>query len=160
MKVCPLAETQDLEAIINDPTVRIIACQNLEDYLKGHIPGTFYLNPKSLDDFKGKKIALSISFEKARALFGLFGIDNDVRVIAYENEGVLNTSPFFFVLDYFGHKRVQILNGGFNKWVKEGRTVTNKIERVFVRQFNPKPNPNINTRDVRNSFEDENAENY
>jgi thiosulfate/3-mercaptopyruvate sulfurtransferase len=48
-------------------------------------------------------------------------IPRDVSVVVYDSQGIFSSPRCFEILRYFGHEKVRILNGGFKKWLVEGR---------------------------------------
>ena len=49
------------------------------------------------------------------------GIGDDTEVLAYDASGSLYASRLWWCLNYYGHSQVRILNGGWDRWLKEGR---------------------------------------
>ena len=45
----------------------------------------------------------------------------------------------FFVLEYFGHERVRVMNGGLAKWRREGRPLEIAAPAIAPRRFEPRP---------------------
>ncbi|MBI3990169.1 MAG: sulfurtransferase [candidate division NC10 bacterium] len=138
-----LIETQELAARLNDPDLRIVDLRSEEEYQQGHIPGAVHGNPRSLDDLEANKQGLPLPAENAGAIFGGLGIDERTRVVAYDNMGGLFAARLFYVLEFFGHKNVQILNGGMDKWIREGRPQTTEVPKVPMKSFVAKENPDV-----------------
>ena len=72
------------------------------------------------------------------------GIGDDTLVVAYDNSRSLYAGRLWWALQYYGHKNVKVLNGGWEKWVREGRPVS--IEGPTPRtgkKFTPKPDPSL-----------------
>ena len=57
------------------------------------------------------------------AVFGRLGISSEVQVIVYDEITGIFASRFWWMLRYLGHEAVAVLDGGFAKWVREGRAV-------------------------------------
>lgn len=138
-----LLDTQELASRLNDPDLRIVDLRSKEDYQQGHIPGAVHVNPRSLDDLEANKRGLPLPTEKADAIFGPLGIDGRTRVVAYDSMGGLFAARLFYVLEFFGHKNVQILNGGMDKWIGEGRPQTAEVPKVPTRPFVARENPDV-----------------
>ena len=57
------------------------------------------------------------------------------NIICYDNVGIFSSPRVAWTMRFFGAERVRVLNGGFKKWVKEGRKVesgesnSNHLER-------------------------------
>src|SRR5262249_30740590 len=116
-----LVETDALARLLGAPGVRIVdlrgdAGRGEAAYRAGHVPGAVYLSSRELDDSRRNAEGLPIRPEKAAALFGGLGIDHDTAVIAYDDAGGLVAARLFFVLEYYGHTRIRLLNGGLAKW--------------------------------------------
>jgi thiosulfate/3-mercaptopyruvate sulfurtransferase len=57
------------------------------------------------------------------------GIGDDTDVVAYD-AGSTTAGRLWWCLNYYGHTRVRVLNGGWNLWLKEGRPVTMAVPEV------------------------------
>jgi thiosulfate/3-mercaptopyruvate sulfurtransferase len=97
--------------------------RTMDEYKAGHIPGAVYLESNvvwdEVDSIPGMLPRVDTvvrSLEKA-------GIGNNLAVVIYDSIGGLWASRLFWALEYLGHKDVHLLNGGWNKWVQEGREV-------------------------------------
>ncbi len=143
-----LVETQELEHLLGNPSLRLVdlraqGARGYEEYAFGHIPGALYLNWQGLDDLKSNQKGLPMDQAKAEALFSRLGIDENTGVIAYDDSGGLFAARLFFVLEFFGHAKVAVLNGGFSKWVNEDRALTDEEPKITPKKFVARPNPNL-----------------
>ena len=43
---------------------------------------------------------------------------------------IVSSCRLWFVLKYFGHKKVSVLNGGMKKWLKENRPTSNDVYKL------------------------------
>ena len=55
------------------------------------------------------------------------GLNNDDHVIIYDNSPLLSSARCWFMLRYFGHKKISILEGGIKEWKIIGGEISNKI---------------------------------
>ena len=129
-----LAETAWLAQHLNDPSIRIVDMRSEGAFQKGHIPGAVNLGWKALKDTDNELYV--IPPEKLAELMGQQGIGNDTTVVAYDDQGGLGPARLWWVLDYYGHRTTKILNGGWNKWVKEKLPVTTERSTPAPTQFN------------------------
>ncbi|HEX2277841.1 MAG TPA: sulfurtransferase, partial [Candidatus Tectomicrobia bacterium] len=53
----------------------------------------------------------------------------------YDDQGGLGPARLWWVLDYYGHDKTKVLNGGWNKWTKEKRPVTTEVPPPQPVQF-------------------------
>ena len=137
-----LIGTDELARFLGTPGVRIVDLRSDPEkgqaaYRAGHVPGAQYLSPRELDDARANAEGLPIRPEKAAALFGGLGIDHDTTVVAYDDAGGVYAARLFFVLEYYGHTRTRVLNGGLAKWQREGRPLTQNAPKVEAKRFVP-----------------------
>ena len=126
-----LAETDWLAAHLTDLNLRIVDCRYYYDgrvgrdaYLAGHIPGAVYMaHPTDLSDPTATPPNLAPRPEGVAATMGRLGIGNDTLVIGYDDEGAHTAARLWWVLAYYGHTKVKLLNGGIVKWLAEGRPI-------------------------------------
>src|SRR3989304_6461562 len=70
-------------------------------------------------------------------------MDENAGVVAYDDGGGLWPARLFFVLEFFGHKNVAVLNGGLTKWTQEGRSLSANEPKITSKKFVARPNPNL-----------------
>ena len=101
-----------------------------KEYLEKHIPNAMFWD---IDEHSDKNSSyphmISGSNYWTKMLLS-FGITNHDHIIVYDHSHLYSACRLWFVLRYFGHKKVSILNGGFQKWLKEKKPVTQKIDRI------------------------------
>jgi thiosulfate/3-mercaptopyruvate sulfurtransferase len=138
-----LVSTDELAALSGQRDVVIIDARDAEEYRKLHIPGSINISketfrePEDLD-YKSE-YGFLISPEKAAKVFGNAGIDENTRVIVYGTNSFPNASIPFVLLKQFGHDNVQVMQGEIEKWVKEGRPLTDVVPAVKPKKFSVKP---------------------
>ncbi len=92
-----------------DPTV----------YEKGHIEGAVGWNwKKDLQDQLARDIAPKEALEH---LLGKSGIAPDTHILLYGDNNNWFAAYAYWALKYYGHDKVQLVDGGRVKWEKEGR---------------------------------------
>jgi thiosulfate/3-mercaptopyruvate sulfurtransferase len=132
---------------LDDPGVRIIDCAVLEAYRRAHIPGAVHLpvhyylkesGPPGTDH--GTFVMPQAEFE---ALMGRLGVSNDTLVVPYDDNNALLAARMWWVLNYYGHPNVRVLNGGWHRWLTEGRPVTFHATRPAPATFVARPNPDL-----------------
>ena len=138
-----LVETGELAGMLGTPSLRIVDLRSGTTggvaYRVGHVPGAAHLDAGELDDPAANAEGLPIRAEAAAALFGRLGIDHETTVVAYDDGGSVLAARLLFVLEYFGHERVRVLNGGLSKWRREGRPLERTAPPITPRRFEPRP---------------------
>lgn len=148
-----LAETDWLAEHLDDPNIRVVDMRAADAYKAGHIKNAVHLTFDKLKDSEDK---LHVVNEKqVGPLMESLGIGDDTLVVAYDNQGGLGPARLWWVLDYYGHTKMKILNGGWNKWTKEGRSTVADEPKITPAKFTPKVNPNVicGISDVKNAID-------
>ena len=121
--------SNELRSIINNENVVIFDCRfdlanpewGFNDYLTGHIPNAIYAN---LDNDLSAPINPTTgrhplpAREKFFQTCSSWGIDATKQVIVYDTSAGSFASRLWWMLKYYGHELVAILEGGLNNWVR------------------------------------------
>ena len=132
MPFTTLIDTGELAELLSSPQVAIVDSRfTLDDlgwgkrgYQELHIPGAVFADVE--DELSGYKTGLNgrhpLPDQSALgALLSRSGIDDTVQVVAYDQGAGMYASRLWWLLKWQGHDAVAVLNGGFAKWVREGR---------------------------------------
>ena len=119
----PLIDVPQLKKLMDSGTanVRILEpSAKLTDFQKGHIPTAVPLhwvkdmiNPKVVEKYS------NLEPEQFVELAAELGIDNDTRIVIYDRLNSRLSTRLYWMLKYFGHDKVQVLDGGFAAWESE-----------------------------------------
>jgi thiosulfate/3-mercaptopyruvate sulfurtransferase len=138
MNYMTLISTDALAAHLADPDLVIVDCRhNLTDadagantYRAAHLPGAFFLH---LDrDLSGPKTGKNgrhplPEIPVLAATLGRLGIDRTKQVVAYDQNSGMWASRLWWMLQWLGHDRVAVLDGGVDKWTAEHRPLTSEL---------------------------------
>ncbi len=137
-----LISTGELEERLGRGDLSLIDLRSdLPAYLKGHIPGAVYVHLESLRA-SGYGVPTDVlSPEGYASLLSQLGIRLDRPVVIYSSaEGVHFTATYLaWLLLGFGHQQISILDGGFEKWTAEGRTISMSYPDISPSQFPSSP---------------------
>jgi thiosulfate/3-mercaptopyruvate sulfurtransferase len=149
-----LITTEQLAASLEDPAFVIVDCRFLltdvewgrRVYLEAHIPGARYAH---LDDqLSGPKTGtngrhpLPDPDVLAEAL-GRLGIERGRQVAAYDQDTGMYASRLWWLLRWLGHDEAAVLDGGFAKWLAEGRPTRAGEEAARPARFTGTPRPDM-----------------
>ncbi len=142
-----LVSTADLAARLGDPALVVVDVRHdlasperwgEERYAQGHLPGARFAH---LDrDLSAAKTGrngrhpLPDAADAARVM-GRLGIGGDSQVVAYDNGSGMFAVRLWWMLRWLGHDAVAVLDGGFDKWTREGRPVTPEVPVVVPQVF-------------------------
>jgi thiosulfate/3-mercaptopyruvate sulfurtransferase len=132
-----LVEPTELAGILQHPDVRIVDMRSsLTDYLQGHIPNSVYLHFENLrvpqEGVPGQapdRICLE------RLMGDGLSLSNDMWCIIYSERSNGNATFLAWALDFLGHKKVGILNGGWERWVSEKLPTTQDYPAIKAKKF-------------------------
>ncbi len=146
----PLVETEWLAEHLSDTNLRLVDARwrgdgsGREVYLAGHIPGAVHLDWQrdlGWTDEQGVRDLLLPPDQFAEAM-GAAGIGDETLVVAYAETDHSGAARLWWALRYYGHDQVVVLNGGWTKWVAEGRAVSIEIPQPLPASFTPHPRSN------------------
>ncbi len=106
-----------IQYLVRDTRVRAVDVRSREDYTKGHIP---YAVSLPVDEL----IETCNDLKDWEEVFGQNGISNHTELVLYDHRYNLTSSLLLWILEYFGHKKVSVLHGGFSGWTEKGYTVS------------------------------------
>jgi thiosulfate/3-mercaptopyruvate sulfurtransferase len=134
-----LVDTDWVAAHAADANVRIVDMRQ-SGYEAGHVPRAFYLSPVAIRDAQNPPTFLPTpaAFE---ALMRKLGISNATRVVVYDERGGIYAARLWWILNYFGHSNVALVNGGWVKWTAEHRPTSTEAIAAHDVSFTAKPQP-------------------
>jgi thiosulfate/3-mercaptopyruvate sulfurtransferase len=111
---------------LNDPHVRIVESdEDVVLYDVRHIPGAVKIDWVS--DLNDPVVRDYIDSEGFARLLSEKGIGNDTTVVFYGDKNNWWACYAFWVFQLFGHTNARVMNGGRQKWIDEGRELTQEV---------------------------------
>jgi thiosulfate/3-mercaptopyruvate sulfurtransferase len=134
-----LVETAWVAAHAADANVRVVDMRQ-SGYPDGHVPGAVYVSPVAIRDATSPPTFLptAAAFEE---MMVKLGISDSTRVIVYDERGGIYAARLWWILNYFGHSNVALMNGGWLKWAAEGRPSSTNAPAISSARFTAKPQP-------------------
>jgi thiosulfate/3-mercaptopyruvate sulfurtransferase len=93
------------------------------EYLAQHIPGAVHFDIDTIKDHSNPLPHMLPSETEFSASVGAMGISEDMTIIIYDGAGLFAAPRVRWTFQVMGAKDVRILEGGFPKWLAEGRAV-------------------------------------
>lgn len=91
------------------------------EYLQAHIPGALFLDIDEISDRSNPAPHMLPRAAEFGAAMEELGLGRSDRIVVYDNSPTRNAARGWFMLRHFGADQVAILDGGFQKWIAEGR---------------------------------------
>ncbi|RAP73363.1 sulfurtransferase [Paenibacillus montanisoli] len=109
-----------------------------EAYTESHIPGAVYLDLEKdlsspVEEHGGRHPLPDIA--ALTATLSRVGINNESRVIAYDDQGGAMASRLWWLLKYLGHEQVYVMDEGFTAWKNAGFPVSAEQKVLIPSQF-------------------------
>jgi thiosulfate/3-mercaptopyruvate sulfurtransferase len=124
-----LVSTEWLAEHLNDAGLVVAEVdENPDLYDEGHIPGAVKLHWRDdLQDPVERDLVDKDAFER---LLGERGISNDTALVLYGDKNNWFAAYAYWYLKIYGHGDVRIVDGGRQKWIDEGRELTQDAPSV------------------------------
>jgi thiosulfate/3-mercaptopyruvate sulfurtransferase len=148
-----LVSTDWLAARLNDADIRIADVRwylfekdkhGREEYLRGHLPGAIFLDVDAdlaapFGQGPGRHPlpppdAFAETMSRA-------GVGAETHVIAYDDRGGATAARLWWLLRYYGHDNVSLLDGGIVRWIAEGRPLQTDVPHPPRTTFVARPRP-------------------
>lgn len=115
-----LADIDWLKTNIDSSDVIIVDMNPYNMYAKGHIKNAINLPINEIRAVVNGVPGMMPPVGQLEEKLGSLGISNDTTVVIYDDLGGLNASRLFLTLEYLGHKKIRVINGGAASWVAAG----------------------------------------
>jgi thiosulfate/3-mercaptopyruvate sulfurtransferase len=136
-----LISSQDLYKLIKkQDNTSVIDSRPFSEYKNGHVPGAVNIDLFQLHWFDTTKRGIKDFNRQSRLLLSNIGISKDSKVIFYDNVSGISSARGVWLLLYFSHKNVCMLDGGFEKWKKHRYPIEVKSNPLRNVRFIGKPN--------------------
>ena len=95
----------------------------LAEFVEAHIPGARFFDIAEVADRDHPAPHMLPSAALFGAAMVALGVGRDDRIIVYDNSPLRTAARGWFMLRHFGAEQVAILDGGLQKWRREGRAL-------------------------------------
>lgn len=125
-----LVSTEWLAQHLGDPDLSIVDSSwfmpasgrsGREEFLASHIPGARFLDIDEISDRSDPAPHMLPTAAEFGAAMERLGIGRGDRIVVYDNSPTRTAARGWFTFRHFGAPNVAILDGGFQKWLAEGR---------------------------------------
>lgn len=145
-----LVSTEWLASHLSAPDVRVVdaswytPAQNRnarEEYEAEHIPGAVFFDIDEIADTDSPLPHMLPPAEKFSSKVRKLGLGNGNKIVIYDGTGFSSAAArAWWMFRTFGHRDVCVLDGGFPKWLREGRQVEDlppvPRNRHFISHYN------------------------
>jgi len=127
----PLVTADWLHEHLDHSAIRIVDTRKGDGYTTSHIAGALCLDASPFLRNDGDVIGAA----EFALLMSRLGIAAGTTVIAYDDGNNLFAARLWWVLKYYGHVDVRVLDGGWDHWVAENRPCHNVVTTAVPARF-------------------------
>jgi thiosulfate/3-mercaptopyruvate sulfurtransferase len=129
--------------MMGDRNLLIVDARPFPSYAESHIPGAINIDLVQFHWIDTSKSGIIQFNRQSRLLLSNIGVTKDKFVVFYDDISGTSASRGVWLLQYFSHRKVAMLDGGFNKWKVEGYKTETKTNPFIHSNFKGEPNPKV-----------------
>jgi thiosulfate/3-mercaptopyruvate sulfurtransferase len=127
-----LVSTDWLAAHLKNPDLRVLdASMYLPDsgrdakaeYDAAHIPGARFFDIDDISDHRSELPHMVPPVEKFMSRLRAMGVGDGHQVVVYDGSGLMSAARVWWLFRLMGQTDIAVLDGGFPKWLAEGREI-------------------------------------
>ena len=138
-----LISTSKLNSILDNSDIIIADTRSFKEYSEGHIPGSVHLDLFAFHWIDTTKQGIENFNDQARKLLSFLGVSSEKKIIFYDSVSGMLAARGVWMLMYFSHQNVFMLNGGIKKWKKENLLLETKANNFKPSKFLGKINSDL-----------------
>lgn len=93
------------------------------EYNAGHIPGARFFDIDEISDARSSLPHMAPPVEKFMSRMRAMGVGDGHQVVVYDGAGLFSAARVWWLFRLMGKTDVAVLDGGYPKWIAEGRAV-------------------------------------
>jgi thiosulfate/3-mercaptopyruvate sulfurtransferase len=128
---------------LGTPGLRVVDLREQDAYVSAHVPGAARLDLSDLGSKVDGMDNVLLPPKDFGDLMSRCGISNADAVVAYDDQWGLAAARLVWALHRYGHDRVGVLDGGWDRWVDEGRPSAVGEEPIPDGTFEPVPRVDV-----------------
>jgi thiosulfate/3-mercaptopyruvate sulfurtransferase len=149
----PMAQTYTRETILTTPAelrqklgssdLCIVDVRPAEEFARGHIPGAVHFDLFGLSLIDTRDLPLQAFMAMIHHVLELRGVSEAKEVVFYENNSGMRAARGLWFMEYFGHPRARMLDGGIAGWKEAGGQVSTEAAPPKAATFKTSTRPEV-----------------
>lgn len=124
----------------SDPNVRLVEVGgSSQSYEEGHLPGAVFLSMGALSNPDEPVQNMIATREQLSAALSSVGIEPGQTVVLHDRQNNLQAARAYWVLKYYQHPDVRVLNGGVTKWTADGGALSAEAVEIEASAYDAAP---------------------
>jgi thiosulfate/3-mercaptopyruvate sulfurtransferase len=138
-----LIEGKELAKCLTHSKILVVDTRPFTAYSHGHIPGAINVDLFQFHWLDTSTRGIKDFERQTRILLSNIGVNECHRVVFYDEISGMSAARGVWLLLYFSHKHVCMLDGGFKRWQEEGHPIETKTNSFNHCHFVGKPNRKV-----------------
>ena len=139
-----LVSTEWLSKHKDDPDLRVVDASwylpgedrnPFEEYKKSHIPGARFFDIDEIADQESELPHMVPSQELFATKVKTMGIGDGHQIVVYDTAGIFSSPRVWWLFKLMGHREIAVLDGGYPKWLNEGREKEDILPLIQERHY-------------------------
>jgi len=105
-----------------------------KDFNNSHIKGAYFFNIEKISNTESSLPHMLPKIKYFEKKIKNFNIKDNSTIVTYCTENIMGAARVWWMFQYFGFKKIFVLNGGLIKWKKEKKPLT-KIKSKFKKSY-------------------------
>lgn len=132
-----------LRRLLESRSLLLVDARPFSSYSESHIPGAVNIDLMQFHWIDTSKQGITQFNKQAKLLLSNIGVSKDKLVVFYEDVSGMSAARGVWLLLYFSHDKVAMLDGGLNRWKAEGFKTETRTRPFVHSSFKGKPDPKI-----------------
>ena len=129
--------------MLKDRNLLLLDTRPFSSYAESHIPGAVNTELIQFHWIDTSKPGIRQFNRQSRLLLSNIGVSKKKFVVFYDDVSGISAARGVWLLLYFTHNKVAMLDGGLTKWKAEGYKTESKTNPFVCSNFKGKPNPKV-----------------
>ncbi len=138
-----IISTSELNRILKYSNIILVDTRSFKEYSEGHIPGAVNLDLFAFHWIDTTKDGIKNFNRQTQILLSFLGVTPEKKVIFYDDISGMLAARGVWMLLYFSHQNVSMLDGGIKKWKRENLPLETKPNGSKPTIFSGKINSDI-----------------
>lgn len=134
---------KELEEELANSDLLLIDARSFNEYSEGHIPGAVNLDLFAFHWYDTSKKGIEDFQTQTQKILSYVGVSEKKKVVFYDQVSGMLAARGVWILMYFSHPQVFMLDGGFTKWKSQELPLETKTNEFKPAEFSGKINPDI-----------------
>ena len=117
----------------------VIDARPAHEFAHGLIPTALHLDVWGMSLIDTSEAPLRAFTWMVGHLFALRGVAPDRPVVVYEQQSGVRAARVFWFLEYLGHPAARVLDGGWDRWIREGKPTSREARAPVAGTWHGNP---------------------